>query len=400
MKRRDFLFRSAGLAGVLSPVFVRAQSLPCMEPTLSIDNGTSATTTCKPVYGTLAPACAALSSGQSAAFAAGQQSAFTQGDLEWQSNFYHDATRGLVHLMGKTANLDTQWKHQIYNVATGKWAVESNSIVVSGSSLNNKGHIYGNMTMDFASGDVYLSKGGMNGSGGDAHSKRLARWDVANGNWIYAPASQDIYSGALESHMNGVGWHPNLYGSGDGGLIVDDTERTMFWRKSSDAVDQIAHTSAGYGNLYGEGVYWDAHDVVIIGCGQPSGVSPQLAMVAANSSAGGQPVITVLGGPPLSEVGGDTRVGGSSLGSLHVHPDNPSKLILIGTTNSSYYTATLSGSTLTWSSNLGTHPFTADTSSTGYARVTCSLRGNLGCLWGIATDANGGQYSELWKPPV
>ena len=104
MKRRDFLVRSAGLVGVLSPVFVRAQSLPCMEPMLSVDNGTFATTTCKPVSGTLSASCAALSSGQSAAFAAGQQSTFAQGDLEWQSSFYHDATRGLVHLMGKPAN--------------------------------------------------------------------------------------------------------------------------------------------------------------------------------------------------------------------------------------------------------------------------------------------------------
>src|SRR5262249_38135477 len=112
--------------------------------------------------------------------------------------------------------------------------------VVSGSSLNNAGHIYGNLGIDITTGDLVLSKGGMDGTGGDAHPKRLAWWraGIATPAWSYAPQTQDIYSGPLVSHMNGVGFHPNLYGLNDGGIVVDSQFRTMFWRRSTDAIDQ------------------------------------------------------------------------------------------------------------------------------------------------------------------
>jgi hypothetical protein len=47
MKRRDFLIKSASAAGVVVPAaFATAQTKPCAPPTLSVQGGTSASTTC------------------------------------------------------------------------------------------------------------------------------------------------------------------------------------------------------------------------------------------------------------------------------------------------------------------------------------------------------------------
>mgnify|MGYP001198638826 CR=1 FL=1 len=47
MKRRDFLIKTAGLAGVAVPALTRAQNAPCPPPLLSAQGGTSATTSCE-----------------------------------------------------------------------------------------------------------------------------------------------------------------------------------------------------------------------------------------------------------------------------------------------------------------------------------------------------------------
>jgi hypothetical protein len=48
MKRRDFLVASAGLAGSVLPGIGLAQSKPCPQPTLGVDTGQTATTSCAP----------------------------------------------------------------------------------------------------------------------------------------------------------------------------------------------------------------------------------------------------------------------------------------------------------------------------------------------------------------
>lgn len=49
MKRRDFLWTSAGLTGAFLPELVRAQSRPCPPPSLAVGGGGSTSTSCNPV---------------------------------------------------------------------------------------------------------------------------------------------------------------------------------------------------------------------------------------------------------------------------------------------------------------------------------------------------------------
>jgi len=385
MKRRDFLLGSAGLVGAMAPVLVRGQSRPCPQPTLSVNSGPPVSTTCNPLS-TLEQACTALSQGQSAAFPQGQQTAFSQADMEWQSCFQHDDLHGIVHLMGKQANAPTEWRHQWYTVATGAWTSPSNEF----NMWNNPGHVYCNFALDFTTGDLYQGRQGMGSTSGYDHQRQIPWRQFANGApWAYSPVSGAMYSGAMDDIWNGIAYHPNLYGSGKGGWVADSATATYLWNKATDVVTRIAHNSQQWGDWGGGGLYWPAYDIAIFG---GEGGSP-----LAKAVGGASPAISSVGAPPI-EVRGYSRIDGGTFGSLHVHPGNPNKLILISTTDTSYYTATYSGGSLVWSGNLGPHPFTADTSDTGYARVTCSLRAQLGCLWALATNSGGSQYSMLWKP--
>jgi hypothetical protein len=373
MKRRDFIVRTVGAVGALSPVFARSQSRPCPQPTLQLDQAPPVANACVDSNGTLGQVCAALTPGASSSFNAGAQSAFSQADLEWQTAFYHDDLHGLVQLMGKPANADTSWKHQYYDTATGQWTVVSNGM------WNNPGHIYGNLSIDWTTGDIFQQRS----TGGSDHPRQAAWWKYATRSWGFAPPTSNIYSGAMETHANGLAFHPNLYGPGDGALIWNEQANIHFWRKSTNTVQTVGYSYGSYGDKEGIGEYWPAKDIVVIG-GSAGGAN---AVVAPNG--GGTPKVTNVGAPPISTAG-HSDSGSGGFGSLHVHPLDPNRLIIIERGGSRRVFVSTDGDA--WA-NAGTHPFTRR------PYVVCSLRGGLGCLWAIGRDSSG-QISTLWKPNV
>lgn len=326
--------------------------------------------------GALVDACNALSVGSYASFSSGAQSAFNNLDLAWQTAFWHTTQNHRIHLFGKPANADTNWKHQYYNVSTNTWTV------VSSGQWNNPGHVYGNSTGDSSTGDVYIARGGMDNAGADNY-KKIARYQTGSG-WGYVPASGDIYASGLVSHSNGVAYHPNLFGSGDGGLVIDQQFRTMFWRKSTDAVYDTAHGDSVYGNNAGAAVYWPAQDCVVVGGGYDAGIK-LLLKITPNGVA--TPTSTALSAPPIA-TGGYSHQGGVQFGSLHVHPGNANKLMILETNGQRAWTST-DGNTWTQVSD---HPFTQT------PRVVCSLAGGLGCFWAVGQTDALVHFSTIWKP--
>lgn len=345
--------------------------------------------TCNVVQSQLAQACAALAiNGTNFSFNVGLQSAFDVADLAWQCAFYHDDVHGLVHLMGKRANAPSAWKHQYFDLSTNQW------VVVSNGMWNNDGHIYGNLTMDFTTGDLYVSRS----FAGSDFPRRLRRWIYANraqgvGAWGTAPTSQDGFTVNEESHANGICFHPNLYGPNDPGTIWVNQQNIHYWRKNTDGRATTSVNYGTYGDKEGANVYWPFNDIAIAG-----GSNRRLVGFKPNTTPGGAPRIIDLGLAPIRAQGG-SHEDGPGFGSLHVHPATPSKLVLMETAGSAYYTGTMSGDTLTWS-GASTHPFPRT------PRVVCSLRGGLGCFWAIGqgdSQYNGGfssQFSHLWRPPL
>lgn len=321
----------------------------------------------------LAQACAALSSGQSATFAAIAQSNFNADDVAWQTAFYHDDLHDLLHLMAKRQNDDEAWGHQVCDIATTTWGQ------LSSGMWDNAGHVYGNSAIDFATGDFFQSRNCINGT--DA-PRRVRWWKYSLQDWSsLAPVSQDIYDGAMNDTPNGLVWHPNLYGVGDGGLIWGDQVSFHYWRKSTDAVSRRAIGTDEYGTKEGAAVYWPAQDCALIGGSTPGG---SLARIDPNG--GGAPILTDLGAPVI-RVQGASHLAGPGFGSLHVHPGNPNKVLIVETAGSNVYEST-DGENWT---QITDHPFTIE------PRVVCSLRGSLGCMLEIGAS---GTTPRLWRPPV
>lgn len=371
MRRREFLVGSAGAVASLGSTAVFAQAVPCPVPSLVVDEGQSVTTTCTSVA--LVEACARLTAGQSASYPSGVQTAFTEADMAWQTAFHHDALHNVIHLMGKPANDHDNWKHQIFDMAGNKWGN------IETGMWNNPGHIYGNFAMDYSTGDLYITRGGMDGNAYE-NSKRARSWRFSTRSWDrLIPASQDIYAGALVSHANGVAFHPDLYGSRDGGLVIDTQFRTLFWRKSTDAVQNVSHSTDAYGNNEGASCYSPSHNAVFVG-GADGG---QLLRVTPGS---GTPTVTALARPPI-QLSGSSYLSSNGFGSLHVHPGNPRKLVILETNGQRAWESETGTS---WA-QIANHPFDLT------PRVVCSLRGGLGTFWALGTRGST-QYSVLWKP--
>lgn len=368
MKRRTFIARATG-ATALFYVGTVSGAVPC-PPRVS---GSDGQPPCPAPTGdsSLATLAGQLEPGQSASFASGNQSRFSQNDLEWQSNFYHDASNGRIHLLGKPANANTSWRHQYFTTSTDTWTDVSSGI----DSWDYYGHIYGNTAFDENSGDLYQTVG----ISGDSDSKRAWRYRHSTGAWDRrAPGSGTYTSTALNDTCNGAAWHPNLYGPNDGGLVVDQQVTTLYWRQSTDAMQEAGHSSNAYGRKEGVGIYWPAQDAVIVG----GSTGDALAKVTPNG--GSKPVRTTLNTPPISTSGQSSL--GSNFGSLHVHPGNPNKLLIVESVGQRAYTS-IDGNN--WV-RIADHPFTR------FPRVVCSLRAGLGCLWAIGND--GSNFSRLWKP--
>jgi hypothetical protein len=369
VKRRDFIVGVTGVAGA-TYIDVATFAAPC-NPSLS---GSVGAPICPTPTGTtdLASLANQLGPGESISFPAGNQSRYTQNDLEWQSNFYHDVTTGRIHLMGKPANANSSWRHQYYSMANGSWTSVTSGI----SGWNYFGHIYGNNAIDESTGDLYQVVGGLNSNG---DTRKAWRYRRGTGIWdSRAPVNGTFTSGSMNDTANGAAWHPHLFGQNDGGLVIDQQISTLYWRKSDDSMQEVGHSSNTFGRKEGVGIYWPAADAVFVG-GSDGG-----ALAKIDRGSGSTPNRITLNRPPIHLEGSSST--GSGFGSLHVHPGNPNKLLIVETVGRRAWTST-DGNSWTQVSN---HPFGR------FPRVVCSLRANLNCLWAVGND--GGNFSELWKP--
>jgi hypothetical protein len=326
----------------------------------------------------LAVACRALDEGDSATFTNSGFTNFGENNanaLSWQTSWHHDDVNGYLHIMGKAAN-STDWKHAFYHIATDTWTDSGTALLFS-----DVGHIYGNFTMDPSTGRCYILQGNFN-------VEKRPYSCAGNGATTWALLF-NAYGGAMESHMNGAAYHPNAFGVGDGALCADMQDAGFLYRTSTGAV--TTYSQAAYtGEREGAGVYWPAEDIVVIG-GSPVGGTGVLHSIAPNGGAA--PIITNLGAPGIPVRGGSHTGSGSNFGSIHVHPNNPAKLVILNTTTTDMVES-LDGSS--WSA-APDHPFTAT------PRVVCSLKddseGNpLGCFLVVDVTALGVPTLRLWKP--
>lgn len=317
----------------------------------------------------LATACQALASGASATFTPGLAHGMADEDLAWQTLCYHDSVNGLVQLMGKPANSPDAWSLRTYDVAGNAWASNSPS-----PQWSQNGHIYGALTMDYSNGDLYIHPGTL-----QTTDRLLRRYRPGVG-WTVVTSA--LFVGGLNLPSNGVGWHPNLFGPGAGGVAsmceVSGTDEGLgIYRIGNGAVSSVfVGIGSALGRFYGQGVYFAAIDKMVMGGDGHILVSP-----------GDPPTFAYVGAPPLPTKG-DTSLNAGTFGVMMPHPGNAAKLLLLQRGGTRSVWETTDGDT--WSAAGYTHPFTA----TEYA--LCSLRGGLGCVLSFGSGAT----SVLWRPPT
>jgi hypothetical protein len=317
----------------------------------------------------LALAITALSAGSGASYTPGLQSGIEANGLEWQTACWHDTINGLVHLLGKHASADETWEHNIFTLSSETWSGAANL------GYESAGHIYGNSTIDPSTGILYLMLA-INNPGSADNIKREALWTPATGLWTRGPV--DLTAGGMEDIGNGLCVHPNYFGEGLGALLYMEQDRLMTRRFSNNALATSGFTAQTYGTREAGGVYWDAQNCCIMG-GSSDGVGAAAGSLA-RIDAGGS--ITNLGVPPIPVAGHARGDGSSPLGSLHVHPSNSNKLIIVGTNNTDVYE---SDDGAEWT-QVTDHPFTTE------PRLVCRVQDAPG-LWAI-----GFNYSHIWRP--
>ena len=305
----------------------------------------------------LSIAASGLTPGQSATFTNG--TGMSEADFAWQAAGQYDALHQVVHMMGKPANADQSWQHASYNIATDTWTPTQNL------GWSASGHIYGNFAMDPATGDLFQSIG---------NNKRIQRYDRASNTWTQL--SVDIYAGSVSSHLNGIAWHPNLYGTGDGGLVIQDENRTMFWRKSTNTMQDFY--TGNIGDNAGQGVYFAAVDQVVVG---------QTANVLVSPNGGSLPLVVNVGAPPI-KTGGLSTVYSLPYGTLMQHPGDPSKLMLLERRGGRRVWESVDGDN--WTLATFTHPFDINE----YEIIPLP---DLGVLWAVGFNGSIAQ-SKLWRP--
>lgn len=290
-----------------------------------------------------------------------------QPAMEWQSDFYHDEINGVIHLLGKPANANSSWTHAYYTIATDSWTSPVNL------GITSPGHIYGNSGMDYRNGDLYLVAA--------SADNLLLRWQFSTKTWeVFTGLYSGNPSSELNSIQNGLTFHPGLYA--DGGVVVGQVIRTLYWNRATETGAYSTHTANTYGTKEGIGIYWPAQQAAYVG--GSSGGGGVLLKVTADGS--GNPVETLTSAAPIELQGRSRTTPG--YGSLHVHPNNPNKLMILETAGGQRAWASSDGNNWTQVSN---HPFDFE------PRVVCSLRNSLGAFWAVGV-VDSTSYSRLWRP--
>ena len=386
MNRRDFLAGSAGAVGALGSSLALAR--PCPVPELQVEGGTSAQTACRETL--LAQAAAALSVGQSRAFTESVNPNSVRLDIQWQATTgYHDPIRGEIQYMGKPASgQSTTFSHHIYNEANNEWRATN----PAAAGLEGIGHIW-NSAFDPATGDYYHIQ---------MQYDTVYRMTRANASWSLITRVPSAYVGENGNGPGpwpGLAWHPNLFGRGDGGLVLRGYRGTIAWRKSSNQWQSIGDSSFDF-KAGGDSVYFADTDTVVLGTGYPNGSDNRAELIQIEAGSGGQArPYRVVGNAPLHVAGrGQDRVG-----KMVAHPLDPTRLIILeekdpnSATSAQWWISSDRGAT--WREQSTPHPFRA----LGWTHYTLCCIPTYQVVVGIFSGWDSVGYNfrmHLWKPSL
>jgi hypothetical protein len=346
-------------------------------PELRVDSQQTVTTGCSRLA--IETVASTLSPGESASLGdtgLGGDALFT---IQWANRFYYDHKNARAHLLGKeAASQGSERSNCVYDAASNSWRY----VIYGGDEA---GHIYESFTYDPDRGTVYVGRWGSSPT-----PIQTWNWGAALDSWSTTRTAPWSFS-STNSTQPVSGWHPNLFGSGDGGLIAirlvsGSNVELVAYRRSTDTWSSIAGSSS-----------------------EASGGSPQLGAIEyvrgagfaiatfatgstfrINAGSNGQTASAVqISNPPIAcrHAGGTNNVG--------ILIDDPS-----GGPNA--YILEKGGSNRVWRYQNGgwtqrsyTHPLPAGSATTDTNWVVASAY-PLGVFWGRNNRTS--SPSLLWRP--
>lgn len=314
----------------------------------------------------------ALAAGSSYDGLASEGGTLDNFDLAWHTTGHYDAIRQIIHIMGKPHGCTTCWQHRIYDIATDSWSTVSTTAIVG------EGHIYGNSTINPQTGELYLVRPQDVGN--------PYRYDPDTQTWSSMGINMvpSVLSGTQFLTPNGLAYHPELYGPGDGGLILSVEDGHSTWRESNGAIVETLDGSNTATNA-GIGEYFRYRRSTIVGYGTDAG---PLA-IHGPGSGGSAGTVSYGGTPPVALAGQ-----GSGGALLIQHPYDFTRMLVLerdqgGSGNGVWWTRDAS----TFTAEVFTHPFN---SADEYVVVSIP---DHGVLFAVGADPNtGNNYTRIWKP--
>jgi len=300
--------------------------------------------------------------------------------IQWENTFYYDQARGFAYILGKDAGGGPR-STLLYNEATNTWSGAN-------YAATEAGHIYESMAFDPATGDVY--NGHWNGSTFQKVSPEVSLT-------AFTEATSSFSSVSRVSLQPACAWHPNLFGTGDGGLVVagaqtdnDQIAKVVAWRKATNTWSEFTETthttSSGNGAMYDAGAeYCRGGDSVYVS--YRAGAGGRTYRIPAGSG-GVKGTAVQISNPPVDLTYPSSS--GARVGALVDDPSGGSYPYILGrhgTKNVWKFNGT------SWVDMGFLHPFSDPNGDYYWVVASCYP---YGVFWGRGNST--GQPSKLWRP--
>lgn len=395
MRRREFLSKCGLLIGGLGVAARDTSAAPCRPTELSALGGTSeASVDCEidqtGVGDTLQQIAEALSPGNYADMPLSAQNPLTlvNPEISWQTICWYDESRSELQYMGAPqASFTIDHQHYIFDERTNRWRTTGQSLFPS------TGHIWSS-AFDPATGDYFFKR--------MTTDDETIRWmqrsveagaGTTNDPWTRTSGTPEL--GQTPGQKCGMAWHPNLFGSGDGGIAVFSNDRVVGWRKSTDSWSDIwvFGGNQSYSNLRnGSGIYLPGSDEVILGTGVDANT-----LLYVEAGSGGSPGRAGVRGTTPVPVSGRVSTGNSA---ILVDPTNSDRVLMTENATGRRVWASNNGGA-DWSQSNGNHPFAGLAGAGNNGFVVCSIA-KYGVIAGLTsrTSQTVTPTFRVWKPGV
>jgi hypothetical protein len=217
--------------------------------------------------------------------------------FQWGNRFHYDHAHRVAHLVGKDAIAgggDAARSNNVYDALTNTWTT-SGRFHIDGTA--ETGHLYESFGLDPVERTIYL------GRWSETYLQRWTFGSPPESDWSATATYGQHWMPNASPTAPPLCWHPNLFGPGDGGLVIlrnidqSDNMELLAWHAATDTFHSIPgtqHDAGGTSVQLGVCEYVRSGDHVI-GCS----VGADSAFRVAAGSNGNVASGVAISAPPI-----------------------------------------------------------------------------------------------------